>query len=117
MEQRRGRKFTRQCIILGFCKHVVADGLSDTGAAQKSRQKLYKLFVGFCEHFVADGLSDTGWNFGTDLDIGTDLFIDTGWTCGTDLVIGSGFIIGAVGTFVKLFIVDSGSRKAVHRRH
>ena len=88
MEQQRGRKFTREFII-----------------------------VGFCENFVANGLSDTGWTFGTDLDIGTDLFIGTDWIFGTDLVIGSGFIIGKVGTFVELIIVDSGSREAFYRRH
>ena len=64
MEQRRGREFIREFII-----------------------------VGFCENFAANELSDTGWTFGTDLDIGTDLFIGTDWIFGTDLVIGSGFII------------------------
>ena len=65
MEQRRGREFIREFIIVGFCENV-----------------------------VANGLSDSGWTFGTDLDIGTDLFIGTGWICGTDLVIDTDPIIG-----------------------
>ena len=57
------------------------------------------IIVGSCENFVANELSDTGWTFGTDLDIGTDLFIGTGWICGTDLVIGTDLIIGT-GSFI-----------------
>ena len=99
MEQRRGGKFIREFIIVGFCENVVANGLSDTGC--------------FCENCVANGLSDTGWTFGTDLDIGTDLFIGTDWIFGTDLVIGSGFIIGTVWTsFIECIIDDGGERQS-----
>ena len=88
MEQRRGREFTGEFLI-----------------------------VGVCENFVANGLSDTGWIFGTDLDIGTDLCIGTDWIFGTDLVIGSGFIIGTVWTSIELIVIDSGGREVVHRCH